>query len=145
MSLYCMESLGEKYEEAKQNIFNNKEIAMKYIESVPDIELEYEKNFISILVEKIEESRRLFINRQDLEKSYVDKKIENLEQSNSELKVAGLLEEFDNVLSFFVANGLILVPDKDFDKLYVNEEQLKRINNHYFNDNGKSYTKGPKK
>lgn len=145
MKSYCVKDFAKKSNEENQNILNNKEIALKYIESVPDIELEYEENFVLILTDQIEENHELCVDRRALEKSYVDKKVEDLNHSNNQIKVVNLLDEFDNVLSFFVANGLILVPNQDFNKLYVNEEQLKRIKKHYFQDDGMSYTKGPKK
>ncbi len=129
-----------------ENIKNNKSMALHYIESTPNIEFNDEKEFISVLLEQIKDDTALpYVVREELEKEYVKKRVENLKLEGSDVKAATLLDEFDNALCLFIANGLLEVTDKKFDKMYVNEDQLNRIKNHYFNDNGKSYIKGPKK
>ena len=69
MKSYCVKDFAKKSNEENQNILNNKEIALKYIESVPDIELEYEENFVLILTDQIEENHELCVDRRALEKS----------------------------------------------------------------------------
>ena len=129
-----------------ENIKNNKSMALHYIESTPNIEFNDEKEFISVLLEQIKDDTALpYVVREELEKEYVKKRVENLKLEGSDVKAATLLDEFDNALCLFIANGLLEVTDKKFDKMYVNEDQLNRIKNHYFNDNGKSYIKGTKK
>ena len=129
-----------------ENIKNNKSMALHYIESTPNIEFNDEKEFISVLLEQIKDDTALpYVVREELEKEYIKKRVENLKLEGSDVKAVTLLDEFDNALCLFIANGLLEVTDKKFDKMYVNEDQLNRIKTHYFNDNGKSYIKGPKK
>lgn len=137
----CMEQISRE-----ENIMNNKKTALHYIEGTPNIEFNDEKEFISVLLEQIKDDTALpYVVREELEKEYIKKRVENLKLEGSDVKAATLLDEFDNALCLFIANGLLEVTDKKFDKMYVNEDQLNRIKTHYFNDNGKSYTKGPKK
>ena len=137
----CMEQTARD-----ENIKNNKSMALHYIESTPNIEFNDEKEFISVLLEQIKDDTALpYVVREELEKEYVKKRVENLKLEGAALKAATLLDEFDNALCLFIANGLLEVTDKKFDKIYVNEDQLNRIKNHYFNDNGKSYIKRKKK
>ncbi len=137
----CMEQIARN-----ENTKNNKDMALHYIESTPNIEFNDEKEFLVAFINRIDNNSTIpYVMRNDLEKEYVYKRIESLKEKNEDVSAVSLLEEFDNVLCFFIANGLIEVPNNTFDKLYVNEEQLKRVENRYFKDNGKSYTKGPKK
>ena len=139
--IHCMDQIARN-----NNIKNNKENALRYIEGTPNIEFEDEKDFLEILINQIKYDTNMpYVERSTFEKEYVYKRVESIKRENTDSTVASLLDEFDNALCLFIANGLLEVTNKKFDKLYVNEEQLKRVENYYFQDNGKSYTKGPKK
>ena len=146
MGLFCMEQKARD-----NNILNNQEDALKYLESIPVVKVEDEILFFETLKDNINDNVELpYISRKALEKDYVSRKVSLLaeEDKDNEIKAFELMQEFDNMLMQQVANGLLEAPSKNLEKLYVNEQQFARISS-YINGfkeiEGKSYKMGSRK
>lgn len=146
MGLFCMEQ-----KERDNNILNNQEDALKYLESIPVVKVEDEILFFETLKDNINDNVELpYISRKALEKDYVSRKVSLLaeEDKDNEIKAFELMQEFDNMLMQQVANGLLEAPSKNLEKLYVNEQQFARISsyiNGFKEKEGKSYKMGSRK
>jgi hypothetical protein len=146
MGLFCMEQKARD-----NNISNNQEDALKYLESIPVVKVEDEILFFETLKDNINDNVELpYISRKSLEKDYVSRKVSLLaeEDKDNEIKAFELMQEFDNMLMQQVANGLLEAPSKNLEKLYVNEQQFARISsyiNGFKEKEGKSYKMGSRK
>lgn len=146
MGLFCMEQKARD-----NNISNNQEDALKYLESIPVVKVEDEILFFETLKDNINDNVELpYISRKALEKDYVSRKVSLLaaEDKDNEIKAFELMQEFDNMLMQQVANGLLEAPSKNLEKLYVNEQQFARISsyiNGFKEKEGKSYKMGSRK
>lgn len=146
MGLFCMEQKAKD-----NNISNNQEDALKYLESIPVVKVEDEILFFETFKDNINDNVELpYISRKALEKDYVSRKVSLLaeEDKNNEIKAFELMQEFDNMLMQQVANGLLEAPSKNLEKLYVNEQQFARISsyiNGFKEKEGKSYKMGSRK
>lgn len=146
MGLFCMEQKARD-----NNISNNQEDALKYLESIPVVKVEDEILFFETLKDNINDNVELpYISRKALEKDYVSRKVSLLaeEDKDNEIKAFELMQEFDNMLMQQVANGLLEAPSKNLEKLYVNEQQFARISsyiNGFKEKEGKSYKMGFRK
>ena len=128
MGLFCMEQKARD-----NNILNNQEDALKYLESIPVVKVEDEILFFETLKDNINDNVELpYISRKALEKDYVSRKVSLLaeEDKDNEIKAFELMQEFDNMLMQQVANGLLEAPSKNLEKLYVNEQQFARISSY---------------
>lgn len=146
MGLFCMEQKARD-----NNISNNQEDALKYLESIPVVKVEDEILFFETLKDNINDNVELpYISRKALEKDYFSRKVSLLaeEDKDNEIKAFELMQEFDNMLMQQVANGLLEAPSKNLEKLYVNEQQFARISsyiNGFKEKEGKSYKMGSRK
>ena len=146
MGLFCMEQKGRN-----NNILNNQEDALKYLENIPVVKVEDEILFFETLKDNIDGDTELpYVSRKVLEKDYVNRKVSLLaeEDKDNEIKAFELMQEFDNMLMQQIANGLLEAPSKDLEKLYVNEQQFARISSYvdrFKEKDGKSYTIGSRK
>lgn len=146
MGLFCMEQKAKD-----NNISNNQEDALKYLESIPVVKVEDEILFFETFKDNINDNVELpYISRKALEKDYVSRKVSLLaeEDKDNEIKAFELMQEFDNMLMQQVANGLLEAPSKNLEKLYVNEQQFARISsyiNGFKEKEGKSYKMGSRK
>lgn len=146
MGLFCMEQKAKD-----NNISNNQEDALKYLESIPVVKVEDEILFFETFKDNINDNVELpYISRKALEKDYVSRKVSLLaeEDKDNEIKAFELMQEFDNMLMQQVANGLLEAPSKNLEKLYVNEQQFARMSsyiNGFKEKEGKSYKMGSRK
>ena len=142
----CMEQKARD-----NNILNNQKKALKYLENIPMVSIEDEILFFETLKDNIIDDTELpYVSRKNLEKDYVYRKVSLLseEDRNNEIKAFELMQEFDNMLMQQVATGLLEVPSKNLEKLYINEQQFARVSSyvdHFKEKEGKSYTIGSRK
>ena len=111
MGLFCMEQKARD-----NNILNNQEDALKYLESIPVVKVEDEILFFETLKDNINDNVELpYISRKALEKDYVSRKVSLLaeEDKDNEIKAFELMQEFDNMLMQQVSNGLLEAPIKN--------------------------------
>ena len=93
MGLFCMEQKARD-----NNILNNQEDALKYLESIPVVKVEDEILFFETLKDNINDNVELpYISRKALEKDYVSRKVSLLaeEDKDNEIKAFELMQEFD--------------------------------------------------